>query len=94
MGIGSVVGTDLIVGSYIGSIFYYWFNNHDVQMKTCFTAFMGSSEYKTSVAYTVRQMRNGEFRIYRGCKPISKDLDNLPSAVKVLIEKMGLWREV
>lgn len=62
-------------------------------MKVKFSAFIGSSE-NHEVAHTVREQVNGKFAVYKGSKPIQKDIINFPLAVNIMIDKMGIWKNV
>ena len=62
-------------------------------MRVLFTAFKGSVE-KREVAYSVREQVNGKFSIYKGSKPIKKDLESFPSAVSIMMEMMGVWTNI
>ncbi len=62
-------------------------------MRVLFTAFKGSVE-KREVAYSVREQANEKFSIYKGSKPIKKDLESFPSAVSIMMEMMGVWTNI
>ena len=62
-------------------------------MKVLFTAFKGSVD-KRDIAYSVREQVNGKFSIYKGCKPLKKDLESFPSAISIMMELMGVWTNI
>ena len=45
-------------------------------------------------AFTARKQANGKYAVYKGSKPLKKDISSLPQAVLYIIDTMGFYKDV
>lgn len=63
-------------------------------MKTIFTCFRGSIKNKKEDAFSVREYKDKTFALYQGSTPLVKDIPSFPTAINMLMHKMGIWKSI